>query len=345
MNFILSETTKKRITTEIIRSTVALIAGLLFAGLLYIFTSETSGEEIEVYLLIGACMGFFSSLSIAATTYFLRDHVKSPPVAFTLFIQPIIMSFIIVINYTVIITLVLGEFNISDSYLPQTLTFSLAMAFILYSFELITRLIGPKAVLRLLTGKYHKPVLEKRFVMFLDIQDSTSIAESIGDQKFHGFLRDFFRDITNATLQKKAEIYKYVGDEVILTWKKKEGIKNHNVLDLVFQIKQDLELLSEKYNTRYSALPKFRTGLHFGDVLVGEMGEIKMEIAFLGDVMNTASRIQSACSSNNSDFLVSEEVIKQMKNLETSNFNILEIDTMPLKGKQQSVKLFSVTKS
>ncbi|WP_044220009.1 hypothetical protein [Chitinophaga pinensis] len=54
--------------------------------------------------------------------------------------------------------------------------------------------------------------------MFLDLNSSTTIAETLGDKRYHAFLKDIFTDITNPILDKKGEIYQYVSDEVIVAW-------------------------------------------------------------------------------------------------------------------------------
>jgi adenylate cyclase len=41
---------------------------------------------------------------------------------------------------------------------------------------------------------------------------------------------------------------------------------------------------------RYLTVPELKQGLHAGFVTVGEMGDVRMEIAYLGDVLSTASR-------------------------------------------------------
>ena len=54
--------------------------------------------------------------------------------------------------------------------------------------------------------------------MFLDMKSSTTIAEQLGHVRFYTLLNELFHEISQPVLQTKAEIYQYVGDEVVLTW-------------------------------------------------------------------------------------------------------------------------------
>ena len=70
----------------------------------------------------------------------------------------------------------------------------------------------------MLIGEYHKPKNENRIFIFLDINESTSIAEDLGHTRYFMMLRRFFRDITLPIMANDGEIYQYVGDEVVLNW-------------------------------------------------------------------------------------------------------------------------------
>ncbi|MGM0508891.1 MAG: adenylate/guanylate cyclase domain-containing protein [Fusobacteriota bacterium] len=329
----------KRITFSVLIS--ALIG--IFFGIMLFYMVKTE-ENIWGFIFIGANVGFFISLFLSLVEEFWFKKLQNTTILFRIIIKPLIFSIIIISTYALIYYM-LGQIDniMKIPFLMETLIFSLIISFIVNIFETINRLLGQKALYRLFFGKYHTPVKEKRFIMFLDIAGSTDIAEKIGDEKFHGFIREFFSDITNPILEKSAEIYKYVGDEVILTWIKKDGIKNFNVLDLIFEIEKTINQRSKKYMEKYGRVPEFRAGLHFGELIVGEMGEYKMEVAFLGDSMNTAARIQSICKDYNSKFLISENAKKQFEFLE-NKYEISSIGDISLKGKDKKLKIFNIIK-
>ncbi len=53
--------------------------------------------------------------------------------------------------------------------------------------------------------------------MFLDIKSSTTIAEQLGLENYYSLLNYFFHEISELVRSTKAEIYQYIGDEVVLT--------------------------------------------------------------------------------------------------------------------------------
>jgi adenylate cyclase len=65
----------------------------------------------------------------------------------------------------------------------------------------VNQLLGPGVLFNFLIGRYRRPQREERLFLFLDICHSTTIAEQIGDLKFHAYLDDFFRMVCSATIK------------------------------------------------------------------------------------------------------------------------------------------------
>lgn len=204
----------------------------------------------------------------------------------------------------------------------------------------INTMLGRGVLGKILTGRYHHPKEEERIFMFLDIASSTSIAERIGHMRFLSLLDDFFFDIAEAALHAHAEIYKYVGDEAILVWKMKEGIKDANCINCFFLMKENIKKNKNKYIRKYGLVPKFKAGLHGGMAVVGEMGLIKREIAYIGDVVNTAARIEGECNSYGETLLISGDIFSKIKLPESINKK--DIGRVKLRGKEQEIELFAL---
>ena len=166
---------------------------------------------------------------------------------------------------------------------------------------------GPGVFLDYLLGRYFRPKKERRIFMFADIRNATGIAEQLGEERYFHFLKDFFKDITPAIVQTRGDIYQYVGDEVVVSWKMKRGLHNGNALQCFYSMKKLIASKESKYQKKYQTSPEFKVGYHFGPVMVGELGQIKREIAFSGDVLNTTARIQSRCNSYQVDILASKD--------------------------------------
>lgn len=202
---------------------------------------------------------------------------------------------------------------------------------------------GPGNLWNILSGKYHIPKREPRIFMFLDLKSSTTIAEKLGEAKYHEFLQDVFSDITDPINNCKAEIYQYVGDEVIISWHL-DKLKNRPFcLDVFFEIEEEFKIKKEDYLQKYDTIPRFKAGAHIGNAIAGEIGIIKRDITYSGDLLNTAARIQGQCNDFNSVFLISGQLKDYLSNyldkwiFESKGF-------ISLKGKMTKVELLDIQK-
>lgn len=184
-------------------------------------------------------------------------------------------------------------------------------------------------------GKYHKPREETRIFMFVDLVSSTQIAERLGNEKYHNLLKDFFADITNPILFNNGEIYQYVGDEVVISWNMQEQMKTSECIQCYVDMLKAIAGKKEKYTIKYGLVPEFKAGMHYGKVFAGEVGIIKRDITYSGDVLNTTSRIQGKCNEYNVKFLTSDELLTKLP--ASALFRPVSIGAIELKGKGQKI--------
>ena len=207
------------------------------------------------------------------------------------------------------------------------------------TFKVINLKFGPGNLFKLLLGRFHKPQRHRRIFMFLDLRSSTGIAEKLGHIKVSRLLQDCFTDLS-VVRNYKAEIYQYVGDEVILSWSLSNGLENLNCIKAYFNFQNLLESRSDFYKKKYGLVPFFKAGLNVGDVTIAEVGQIKREIAFHGDTLNTASRIEGMCNEYEKGLLLSQalkELIEQRKELK-----IHMVGEVQLRGKSEPLKIYSI---
>ena len=222
------------------------------------------------------------------------------------------------------------------------LVYTLIMYTLLVFYMQVNRMLGEGVLIKFLWGRYYKPVEEERIFMFLDMKSSTTVAERLGLQKYYALLDQFYHEISIPVLRNKAEIYQYVGDEVVFTWKTKVGIKNAHCIEIFFDIMERLEQRQDKYRDKYGLVPKFKAGVHFGEVITAKIGDLKRVIVYNGDVLNTASRIQSVCNEYGEKLLVSKEVLSL---LDLPDYiKVRSLGLVDLRGKLQSVEIFAITK-
>lgn len=189
-------------------------------------------------------------------------------------------------------------------------------------------------------GKYSTPREEARIFMFLDLKSSTTIAEELGHRDYFSFLNEFFADATDAILETDGQVYQYVGDEIVISWTMEKGLRNNNALHCFFKIRERIGRLQDKYKKAYGYVPEFKAGLHFGPVTSGEVGVLKRDIVFSGDVLNTAARIQSECNKLDAEFLASDDLLNKFK--KDKKFFFDPVGEIDLRGKSERVAVSKV---
>lgn len=204
----------------------------------------------------------------------------------------------------------------------------------------INKKIGPGNLIKLITGRYHKPRDEERIFLFLDLKDSTTIAEKLGHNKYSRMIQNCYHDLTDIVIKYKAEIYQYVGDEVVLSWDKLDEPNYLNSIKLFYSYKNKILERKNFYMEYFDVFPEFKGGIDAGIVTVAEVGDIKREIAYHGDVLNTAARIQDKCREYKKDLLISENFGTKINEL--NGFNKKLIGEVTLKGKRHTIKIYSV---
>ncbi|MEM1136990.1 MAG: adenylate/guanylate cyclase domain-containing protein [Bacteroidota bacterium] len=204
----------------------------------------------------------------------------------------------------------------------------------------VNLMLGEKNLSKLLTGKFYTPREEERIFMFLDLQSSTQLAEKLGHIRYSMLIQDCFNDL-GVVAENEAEIYQYVGDEVILTWGQEDGIKHQNCIHAFFNFKQQLIKKGTYYQQKYNCQPFFKAGMNAGTVTVTEVGKYKKEIAYHGDTINTAARIQGKCNDFGKEILISEFLKNK---LDLRGFQIEKLGNIPLKGKTKEVPVYAVSR-
>jgi adenylate cyclase len=199
----------------------------------------------------------------------------------------------------------------------------------------ITNIIGPRAFLNFFIGRYHAPVEENRFVLFVDIAGSTGLAERLGGIAIHRLLDRTFRLLTVAVVDYRGEVLNYVGDEVIVTWPERRGAVDCRPLQCFVAMRDELALASSQLEREFGVAPRIRGSLHFGAVIVGEIGDIKRAIVFNGDVMNTAARLEELSRGVEGGFLASRVAMEQFRS--ALPVKVRDLGQVPIRGRMDGI--------
>lgn len=192
--------------------------------------------------------------------------------------------------------------------------------------------------LDIMLGRYLQPREEQRIILFIDLSNSTPIAEKLGHKEYFEFIRDFIFCISAGIMEHDGHIYQYVGDEIVAWWPSNRKNARKAVQSLI-ESRKILNSNTEIFKTRYDIVPEYKAGVHTGNIMVGQVGISKKELVMSGDTINTASRIRSACTDLNQKFLLSGEMseLLAMKDWQTES-----IGTVDLKGKNADIELFAL---
>jgi len=358
----ISAKTKRRLLQIIPFGLVSMMSGIVFSliekGVLGdhpIYPS--TGNPFNFNLLPTAIMGLIAGLFIGTLeiTLLSRLFIKSSFLKKIAFKTGVYLLLIIAITLFVSVASHSIEQNLLP-FAPEVIDFglnflgnfafisvvifiSLGTGFCLFYTE-ISDNIGQSVLLNFLTGKYHRPKEEDRIFMFLDMKDSTAIAETLGHVKYFEMLKEYYADLTEPIINHSGEIYQYVGDEVVVSWKLDKGIHNNNCIRCFFAMKAALKSKAEAYQKTYGLAPTFKAGMHLGRVTTGEIGVIKKDIVFTGDVLNTTARIQGLCNKHETDLLISEQLVKSMSLAQ--RFDTQVIGEAELRGRNEKVNLFTI---
>jgi len=216
--------------------------------------------------------------------------------------------------------------------------YAVVMMSIIIFTKQMSRKMGQRTLFNFITGKYTRPYHEERIFMFLDLDASSALAETLGDLRYHQFLNEFYYDIADEIVDAHGDIYQYVGDEVVITWKMKTGLNSGNCLRPYFQILGKIEKVKQKYIDKFGAYPRFKAAVHCGQVIAAQIGDIKTEIVFHGDVVNTTSRIERLCSDLGEKLLISRSLYDRLPSHVCDHF--VSVGNVKPRGKQQLIELF-----
>ena len=171
---------------------------------------------------------------------------------------------------------------------PVAFSCIVVMIFILQ----MNRKLGQRVFFNHISGRFRDPKEVERIFMILDLRASTTIAEQLGALQFHRFVNEFFSDITEAIIQNKGIIYRYIGDQVIVVWNYDKGLPLANCIQTYFSTKSIIKLLEKKYMDTYGIVPRFSTSFHCGTVVLGEIGDIKSQLVYHGEVLHQTKEIE-----------------------------------------------------
>jgi adenylate cyclase len=308
---------------ELIGATIsAVVLGLIFSIIdIYINKTNLRQKSFVFIVLLKSLVFLLAILSAIIATVFCVDLIRGDT------------------SIDSGINLLLDAISSKETLLYIFYTILISILF--YYHQQVTKKIGPRILINLLLGSYHKPKKEHRIFMFLDLTSATTTAEKLGAFKYSLFLKDFFFDIDDSINEAKGTASQFVGDEVVIVWNERDGIENNNCIRLFFLAEDKIRKSKNRYVEKYGLSPEFKAGVHSGEVIITEVGGTKQEIAYHGDTVNTTARIRSECSVLNEKLLISSELLSLLADIDIE-FLVKSKGEFSLKGKENVVRLFNI---
>ncbi len=115
------------------------------------------------------------------------------------------------------------------------------------------------------------------------------------------------------------------------------GIKDANCLRVFFDIDAVIEKKRQRYLDQFGVVPEYKAGLHVGEVMTAEIGDLKRGLVFNGDVLNTGARIQGECGRLGRRLVSSAELVARLT-LPTG-WTAEEMGPVKLRGKAEPLEL------
>ena len=281
--------------------------------------SALIGVSVENGIVGGAIAGI--AIASFEEFYFQQRHGRwlrlMHPLASILIYSLVILLIIVFAQHLMHFFLGrIGELPQAYERLPRTLPLAFAVALVAVLALRAIGFIGAKTLFDLVIGRYHRPVLERKVFLFLDMKGSTQIVERLGPVNGKALLGKFLFDLSNPITNHLGDIYLYAGDGLIAMWDWDDAIRDGNIFAAVDAIYAMMEREKAAYETQFDCVPGFRIGIHGGDVIVSEQGDAKRSIGVYGETINIAARLEQAAKTLEHDCIVSSEIVQALANTE-----------------------------
>jgi adenylate cyclase len=186
-------------------------------------------------------------------------------------------------------------------------------------------------------------------IMFSDVRGFTTISESYKHDP-HGLttlMNRFLTPLTNAILDRKGTIDKYMGDAIMAFWNAPLDDDAHQVnacdaaldmLDRIDALNKQREVEAEHGGHVYIPI-NVGVGLNTGICVVGNMGsDLRFDYSVLGDSVNLASRLEGQSKEYGFPIIVGSKTALAVK----EKFAILELDFIMVKGKTEPEVIYAI---
>ena len=291
-----------------------LLAVTIFAFLAGLTSFATRGAIIYAIIdsmFVGTGVGLFEQFYVQSLRgRWLRS--MHPLLSITIYTAVVVVLFVVALHLSHLLT---GQWDtLPRAYrrFPYALPLVIAFSVIGIVVMRTVHFIGIDTLFHLMIGTYHRPVLEEKVLLFLDINDSTGLAERLGAVQIKSLVGKFLFDISKPITDYGGEIYLYKGDGLIALWDWNEAIRGNRILQAIDAVFAAVRREETAYQRQFAVVPRFRVGVHGGEVVVSEQGDTKRAIGVYGSTINIAARMEEAAKTHNVACAISGDVARAL---------------------------------
>jgi len=179
-------------------------------------------------------------------------------------------------------------------------------------------------------------------VMFVDVRGFTELSERLQPAEVVRFLNTLLDALSRHVTANEGTLDKFIGDSIMAFWNAPVDVTNHPAKAARAALAMRETLASLNASDAFGFGPEYQVGIgvgiHTGLACVGNMGaETRFNYSAVGDAVNVAARIESACKEVGFDILVSETTAGELP-----HFALLDAGLLGLKGKSSRARLYAV---
>ena len=178
-------------------------------------------------------------------------------------------------------------------------------------------------------------------ILFSDIRGFTTISESMSPEELIKLLNRYFTPMTNAVLEKKGMLDKYIGDAVMAFFNAPVDVKDHadKACEAALLMIERLDALNEEFAKEQLPQIRIGIGINTAEVIVGNMGsDTRFNYTVIGDGVNLASRVEGLTKNYGVSILITEFTVAKL----SKAFLYRKIEPVQVKGKEEPVVLYEL---
>jgi adenylate cyclase len=307
----------------------------LLAGLTSFATRGSIIYAIIDSILVGTGVGLFEEFYVQSQHgRWLRS--MHPLLSITIYTAFVAVLFVVAVHLSHLLTGRLDTLPLAYRRLPFALPLVIAFSVIGIVVMRTVHFIGIETLFHLMIGTYHRPVIEEKILLFLDINNSTGLAERLGAVQIKSLVGKFLFDIAKPITDYGGEIYLYKGDGLIALWNWNEAIRGNKILRAIDAVFAAVKREEGAYQQQFGVVPRFRIGVHGGEVVVSEQGDTKRAIGVYGSTINIAARMEEAAKTHGVACAISGDVAQVL----SDEPQLLALGNEQVKGISVEIPIF-----